>query len=170
MDGAPRTQVRQHLAVAVPAALLALFFPAIAVAALVSGDESLPRAVAATTPTASAAPAPAPTPTPTPTRAARTPAEVLAATSFVRDYRAAQPQITRMHADAGLAADGLDMCAMTADPQVTLADMRQDFVREDHPHNGPHQQHEQIATQVFALAVRDICPDLTPAWRTKQTR
>lgn len=98
-----------------------------------------------------------------PKRIARTVGEVIR-TPFVPEYRKMQPEIAgpqfrnTYHPDADLAADGLDICRMIDDPDITLTEMIEDFTNNDHPHKGPVTP--KAAMQTARQAIKHICPDL----------
>jgi hypothetical protein len=137
-------------------------------------QQTLAEARAQTRPTEtveSAAADKTPEPSPEPQRIARTVPQVLH-TTFVPEYRRNQTAIAgpqwrnTYHPDVDLAADGLDICRMIGDDRVTLTDMIEDFTNNDHPHKGPVTP--KAAMQTYRLALRTLCPDLTPEFEEKQ--
>lgn len=106
-----------------------------------------------------------------PKRIARTIPQVLK-TSFVPEYREQQPKIAgpqfrnTYHPDEDLAGDGLDICRMIGDENITLTDMIEDFTTRDHPHKGPVTP--GAAMQTYRLAIRTLCPDLEGAFEEKR--
>lgn len=104
-----------------------------------------------------------------PKRIATTEPEVLQRTKFVMRYRQGQPAISRKHPDMGdnsLASHGLGICAMIADPNVSIFDMVDRFMRTWHAHPGPVTT--EAALLVNRIAVDEICPDLAGALARKE--
>lgn len=98
-------------------------------------------------------------------RKAVTAEEVLRDTQFVQEYKRDQRAIATGHSDKGLAMHGIDICNRVADRKHTVTDMVRVFMEDYHNHPGPVTA--QAAKQTFALALQDICPDLTDEWKAK---
>jgi hypothetical protein len=101
--------------------------------------------------------------------------EVRDRTKFIQRYQDGLPDLARTHPVVAidntrrgrnsLAYHGLEICAETKDPSVSIPAMVVHFYSRYHPHTGHITDYNAQVAQ--AIAVQAICPDQSEAFTTK---